>query len=242
MTPPTFSPEHPFDHYATDYEQALMRGLSVSGENREFFARGRVSWLAKRLQERLTRVRRVIDFGCGTGETTPLLHEHLAPEEVVGVEASAASLEVARQKHASPKTRFLSLDAPLEPGSFDLVYCNGVFHHIPPGERAGVIRHLAQALRPGGFFALFENNPYNPGTRYVMSRIPFDKDAILLSPREAKRLLAEGGFTTERVEYLFIFPRFLRFFRPLEPLLARLPLGAQYLVLGQKPQSAPATC
>ena len=40
------------------------------------------------------------------------------------------------------------------------------------------------ALRPGGLFAFWENNPWNPGTRLVMSRIPFDRDAITLSALE----------------------------------------------------------
>ena len=32
-------------------------------------------------------------------------------------------------------------------------------------------------------------------------------------------------------DFLFIFPRALRLFRPLERLVSRLPLGGQYMVL-----------
>src|SRR5437870_1900508 len=56
--------------------------------------------------------------------------------------------------------------------SFDLCYCNGVFHHIPPHERLGAARLIFRSLARGGHFALFENNPLNPGTRMVMRRIP----------------------------------------------------------------------
>ena len=67
-----------------------------------------------------------------------------------------------------------------------------------------------------------------------MNRIPFDRDAIMLSAPEAKRLLRSAEFDILRVDFLFIFPRALRALRSLEPVLSRLPLGAQYQVLVQK--------
>src|SRR4029434_4043103 len=73
-----------------------------------------------------------------------------------------------------------------------LVYCNGVFHHIPPQAREAAVAYVARALRPGGLWAFWENNPWNPGTRYAMHRIPFDRDAIPLTPPEARRLLQAG--------------------------------------------------
>jgi hypothetical protein len=83
-------------------------------------------------------------------------------------------------------------------------------------------------------FAFWENNPWNPGTRWVMSRIPFDRDAIKVGARRAVRMLEAAGFTVLRTEYLFIFPHALRRLRALERPLARFPLGAQYQVLAQK--------
>jgi len=38
------------------------------------------------------------------------------------------------------------------------------------------------------------NNPWNPGTRYVMSRCEFDEDAITLSPPQCRKLLRSSGF------------------------------------------------
>ena len=97
------------------------------------------------------------------------------------------------------------------------------------------IRFIASCLRPNGFFALWENNPWNPGARLVMSRIPFDRDAIMLSAREARKLITAAGLQVIRTDYRFIFPRFLSALRPIEELAVRLPLGAQYQVLCQKP-------
>ena len=68
-----------------------------------------------------------------------------------------------------------------------------------------------------------------------MSRIPFDRGAITISPPEARRLLRKAGFEIVRSDYLFFFPRILRWLRPLERRFAGIPLGAQYLVLARKP-------
>ena len=115
-----------------------------------------------------------------------------------------------------------------------------MFHHIPPAEREAAVAYVHGALRPGGIFALWENNPWNPGTRLVMRRIPFDRDAETLSAPATRRLLRAGGFEIERTDFLFVFPRPLRALRPLERRLARAPLGAQYLVLARKPASRAA--
>ena len=122
-------------------------------------------------------------------------------------------------------------------GDLDLVFCNGVFHHIPPLDRLDAMQFIYASLRGGGLFALWENNPWNPGTRYVMNRIPFDRDAITLSPLTGRQLVRKAGFEILQTDFCFYFPRLLRPLRPLERLLVKLPLGAQYLVLGRKPPS-----
>ena len=233
MNPPSPQPE--FDRYAADYDAALAQGISVSGEDKDFFAHGRVAWLAKCLREKSFRPKSVMDYGCGTGQAAPHLLGQLAAEKVLGVDVSEGLLAVARRDHGSARTEFLPL-AKYEPAAqLDLVFCNGVFHHIPPAERAAAIDYVFRSLKPGGLFALWENNPWNPGTRYVMSRIPFDRDAITLSPPAARRMLSAGDFEILRTDSAFYFPRAVGFLRGLEPLLAKLPLGAQYQVLARRP-------
>jgi SAM-dependent methyltransferase len=115
-------------------------------------------------------------------------------------------------------------------GTVDLVYTNGVFHHIPEPDRAAAVAYIHKCLRPEGIFALWENNPLNLGTRYVMSQCSFDHDAIPIRVGVAKGLLADC-FEIIAVNYLFFFPRFLSILRPLESYLTRVPLGAQYQIL-----------
>src|SRR5207245_2733032 len=170
----------------------------------------------RRLRALSERPRKVMDYGCGTGSSTRFFFELLDAEFVLGVDTSAKSLELAQTRYGS-KTEFLE-PRQYSPGEgIDLVYCSGVFHHIAPAERAGALAWIRRCLRPGGLFALWENNPWNPGTRLVMARIPFDRDAVTLRAREARRLLEAGGFEVLHTDFLFIFPNMLKRLRGIEP-------------------------
>jgi SAM-dependent methyltransferase len=235
------APEEPagtgseFDPYAEHYGHALAQGISVSGETKDYFARARVDWLRKRLAARGEAARCVLDFGCGTGCALPYFLELLAPERLLGVDISRRSLAVAARDHVDPRVSLhLYPRAPFA-GAADVAFCNGVFHHIPLPERAAAVAYVRAALRPGGLFAFCENNPWNPGTQLVMSRIAFDRDAVKVSIPAARRLLVAGGFEVLSVDTLFYFPAALRFLRGLEPALAALPLGAQYMMLARRP-------
>ncbi|MCP5526112.1 MAG: methyltransferase domain-containing protein [Verrucomicrobiales bacterium] len=229
-------PQGEFDAYATGYEAELNRGLSLTGEGREFYARGRVRWTARCLDRRQARIEAVLDFGCGTGDTLPLLREYLRPRRLAGIDVSARSLELAQRKFSAPDCRFVTpdeMEAAAE--SFNLVYTNGVFHHIPPTERPAVLDRLHRWLRPGGWLAFWENNAWHPGTRWIMSRVAFDRDARPFGAARARRLLRNAGFEIVETDFLFVFPRALGWLRPAESLLCRLPLGGQYQVLARRP-------
>lgn len=223
-----------FDTYAENYDEILAKGLAISGEDKDYFAKNRVTWLSMRLKGLHVPPQLVLEFGCGTGSSSTLLLNLLRAESYLGVDQAAKLLEKARQAYGSERINFVltSQYSPCE--EVNLVYSNGVFHHIPIDQRAYAVDYIYRALRPGGLLVLWENNPWNPGARYVMSRIPFDYDALVLSPPEIRRLLRGGGFEILRTDFLFIFPRILRWLRCLEPYFSRLPFGAQYMVLGRK--------
>jgi SAM-dependent methyltransferase len=225
--------ESEFDGFAGKYDEALERGISVSGEDKDFFAAGRVERLQRTLRLLGVKPSRILDFGCGTGSAIP--HLLTISDSVKGVDVSRASLEIARKSfHGDQRVDLEWLGDFPEEGVFDLAFCNGVFHHIPPDERAKAVETVRRSLKPDGLFAFWENNPWNPGTRIVMSRIPFDRDAIPLSPPEARDLLNSGGFEILGQEFHFYFPRCLSAFRFLEGILRRIPLGAQYQIIGRK--------
>lgn len=223
-----------FDRYGDDYDRALARALAPTGEPPRFFARGRVEWLQKKLQLHEFTPGSVLDYGCGTGGSIPFLKEILRPQRLMGVDISSTSLLRARQANPDGGVEFASCRDFAPHAEFDLVFCNGVFHHIAPRERTTAFRYVYDSLVPGGLFALWENNPWNPATTYVMGRCDFDKQAIPINPTEAARLLHSNGFRVIHSSSSFYFPRWLKRLRGLEPALSRVPLGAQYLLLARR--------
>jgi SAM-dependent methyltransferase len=225
-----------FDEFVQNYDDALERGLRVSGENKVAFATRRIRWLAKTLSELNQNPSSVLDYGCGIGDSSVLILEILGARKYLGVDTSPKSIQYANLKFGSAERHFAVPDpATAERDSFDLAYSNGVFHHIPLEDRPSAAKYVYRCLRPGGIFAFWENNPWNPGTLYIMSRIPFDRDAKTLSVITASHLLSDAGFKILRREFLFVFPRVLKHLRFLEPCLSVMPIGAQYQILCQRP-------
>lgn len=224
-----------FDDFAESYDKVLRKALAISGEDNRFFAQRRIAWLQQRLPRSEPLPRDVLDFGCGTGTSIPYFFDLLGAASVVGVDVSPMSLSVARRRHGS-RVVTLKLRCEYVPSAeIDLAFCNGVFHHVPLTERAEAVDYVQRALRPGGIFALWENNPWNPGARYCMRVNPFDKGARPLTADESQRLVRSAGLTVLATNYLFIFPRILSWLRRTEPWLSRLPFGAQYMILCRKP-------
>ncbi|HVA45520.1 MAG TPA: class I SAM-dependent methyltransferase [Pirellulales bacterium] len=226
-----------FDAYVETYDCACQRGLSLTGEDRDYYARRRVA-ITRTLCSDPAGVRQIIDFGCGLGHTAPLLLSAFPNASVLGIDNSRETIERACLAYGSKRVSFTCDDGDWPVADADLIYCNGVFHHIPKADRPPVVDRLLASVRPGGVFALWENNPWNPGTRLVMRRIPFDRDAITLSYREASALVRDAGFCVDKATFHFYFPALLNFLRSAEPLLSTIPLGGQYCVLARRPVCA----
>jgi SAM-dependent methyltransferase len=229
-----------FDAYAHSYEEVGTRALALSGEGQEYFARCRIAFLKWCVEDFPVRIGSILDFGCGIGSSISFLSQAFDTQRVVGVDVSADCLEVARRRNSPSSDFYLMDEFARRDDLVDLAFSNGVFHHIAPTARAAAVHSVARALSPGGIFALWENNPWNPGARYSMAQCEFDRDAIAVWPREAVRLVRAAGLRVLSVRFLFVFPRILKALRWSEWHLSRLPLGAQYQVLSQKPFRGPS--
>jgi SAM-dependent methyltransferase len=222
-------------NFSHEYDGMLHQGIKLSGEEKQYFISGRLQDLRRHLPAGFVP-RRILDYGCGIGDTTKILAEMYPQAKVDGFDTDDRAITHAKKIYDLPKLTFYNTYDFLIDRKYDLCYSNGVFHHILPDQRPAVVKQIRQALIPGGFFALFENNPWNPGTRLVMARIPFDREARVVSPPQAYRLLRQGGFAIQNFcRFLFYFPRPLWFLRRFEHFLSRVPLGAQYYILALKP-------
>jgi SAM-dependent methyltransferase len=220
-----------FDRYANDYKVMLDDSLAPLGGFNDYYLHRKVLLLEKSVKNN-GGIQSVLDFGCGLGGTTLMLQKAFADARVVGVDISSNSIEQARLQSPGIEFGCIADDAFMAScwGTFDLVYVANVFHHVPLIERSIVMSTLKKMLAPNGRVFFFEHNPYNPITKWVVARCEFDRDAILLTPHEARSLFEESGFTVDRTMHFLFFPHMLRFLSKIESSLKWLPLGAQYCV------------
>lgn len=217
------SREAKFDPYAAGYQRLVADSVSASGESPEYFQLYKIQCLEQR---GLLSAGPILDFGCGVGGLTQ--HLGSAHRDVHGYDPSAESLQEARAK--VPNAKFHASIQEIPDGHFGLAVLSGVLHHVPPSERAELARTVRKKLRPGGTLAVFEHNPFNPLTQRAVRMCPFDDDAVLLWPWQARSLLRGAGFSTTALDFIVFFPRPLAGLRRFESRLRWLPAGAQYLV------------
>ncbi|MCP3983767.1 MAG: class I SAM-dependent methyltransferase [bacterium] len=113
------------------------------------------------LQELPRRPDSVLDVGCGHGRFAAQLHALGMDPDYLGVDGSAALLELAAARSDLPaRCRFLEVDileAPraIPEGPFDLIALFGVLHHVPgEARRQTLLRSLGERVAPGGTLAL----------------------------------------------------------------------------------------
>lgn len=222
-----------FDHYATTYNRTVQAAITASGESVEYFARLKARLVAERLNGRSPG--RILDFGCGIGNTTRSLAREFPRATLVGYDQSGDSIAVAQANANDTRIEYRTDQEsrlPFADASFDLMFASCVFHHIERTAHASWVEEAARVLAPGGSFFVFEHNPLNPFTLHVVRTCPFDRGVRLLGAGYADRMLREAGFKSTAVRYYFFFPRVLRVLRPTERYLGSIPLGAQYYVHG----------
>jgi SAM-dependent methyltransferase len=228
-----------FDRFAESYSAALNASIGFSGYESAFFDERKIRELHGFLKLRglADSPFRFLNFGCGVGNSERYIRRYFPRAAVYSVDPSRESIEIARQNNSGlGDITFGVIDGnriPFE-HEFDVVLAANVFHHIPPGERVAVLKHIFQKTSERGYLFIFEHNPFNPLTRKVVNSCPFDENAVLLNPFYTNGILRRSGFTGRRMRFIHFFPKFLAFLTPLEKLLRKFPLGAQYYFIASK--------
>jgi SAM-dependent methyltransferase len=241
---PTVRPAAEFDRYAEGYDGGMDNPLKrLLGSAPEDFLRVKIDWMLNDLRRRPVRsagsaLPHLLDYGCGDGLFLRVLHEQGFAGKFAGCDVSVEMLRQAVNAWAdrTPPDFFLLRDENINQTArrCDIIVVCAVLHHIEPDVRAAIYRKVHGLLNPGGRVYVFEHNPYNPVTNWVVKHTPIDQNAILLRPGEVKQGLADAEFRDVGVCYQMFFPPRLRFLRGVESLLRWLPLGGQYAVWGEK--------
>ncbi len=106
--------------------------------------------LADHYADRL-RARRVLDLGCGAGDSVDLFRSVDPAVSWVGADIDDSAEVAARTRTDADFVTFDGRRLPFDDAGFDLVYCKQVLEHVEhPRE---LVAEAARVLRPGGHLA-----------------------------------------------------------------------------------------
>jgi 2-polyprenyl-3-methyl-5-hydroxy-6-metoxy-1,4-benzoquinol methylase len=160
---------------------------------------------------------RVLDLGCGEGSNAILLAK--AGAYVVGVDLSSASIKLCRARmaregledraefHCTPLETF-----PLPAQTFDVVWGDGILHHVID-ELDTLLPRLAAAAKPGAKIVFAEPVAFSRWLRTLRRHVPIHVDA---TPDERPLERAEIAIIARHMPYLqrrpfLLFSRLSRF-------------------------------
>ncbi len=123
---------------------------------------------------------------------------------------------------------------PYRDNQFSLVFTICVMHHVPPPLWTTFVAEMHRVIKPCGLALVFEHNPYNPATQYIVKTCEIDKDAVLLRPGKLRGMFVRAGFAAVHTRSIISVPPAGQFLTGLDTILGYLPFGAQYYLSGLK--------
>ena len=128
------------------------------------------------LGPRLEAGGRVLDVGCGGGWAVVQIAERFPETHCVGIDVERYSVDLARQliieRGLTDRCEALvrSIDELGEDETYDVVTSFLVVHEIPPTLKPAAFAAVARALKPGGYFLIFDE--VYPETDEELGRMP----------------------------------------------------------------------
>jgi SAM-dependent methyltransferase len=153
-----------FHRYSSPATHSRCGTLSVMGLKTTLLEQTLVyrAWQAPFVEQKLTpvfanndlsRIRRVLDVGCGPGTNTA----HFVGADYLGVDINERYIKFARQRHGR---NFLVTDVrdfrPDPKDRFDFILANSFLHHLDTEDVIGILSHLQSLLTEDGHIHILE--------------------------------------------------------------------------------------
>jgi ubiquinone/menaquinone biosynthesis C-methylase UbiE len=224
-----------FDDYAGSYRDEVQSSINFIGQDVDFFHELKAKKLIELAQKYFTDYKniKILDIGCGIGLIDFRIKKEF--QNLFGVDIEEQTVKKAEEKNPEVSYQvYDGLKLPFDDNTIDLAFAINVVHHVPSRHWGNFIKEMYRVLKPGGYAAIFEHNPYNPLTRLAVNRCEFDRDAELINRGKVKNYYIKAGFSIEASSYIAFFPFSQNFFRKIEKTIGWLPMGAQYFITSKK--------
>lgn len=158
--------------------------------------------------------KKIVDIGCGPGNSTAVLREVFPEAEIRGIDSSASMIERARAKHGD--LDFSLCSAEELDGTYDLLFSNACLQWIP--NHGMLIPHLMEKLTDGGALAvqmpMNREEPLYQIIRTVAAESKWDFQKVCfetndtLAPEEYFNILSDcsGSFEQWETVYYHVLP------------------------------------
>ena len=117
----------------------------------------------------LTEVARVVDLGCGPGNSTGLLVQRFPAARVSGLDSSADMIAAARKRLPDVQFEVAEIDKWTDQGPFDVIFANAVLQWVP--DHASLLPALASRLSDGGSLAIQMPDNLNEPSHRLMREV-----------------------------------------------------------------------
>jgi ubiquinone/menaquinone biosynthesis C-methylase UbiE len=157
----------------------------------------------------LSRAKKIVDVGTGSGALLPLIQKASPSAIVLGVDNSEGMLRLAKDKHPGPLALMDVQKLELEDNQFDVAVVAYVLFHLPRPERC--LAEVNRVLRPGGVVGTVtwgaEHVPraetiwdeeLEAAGAHVQGLPAADNRGCCDSPEKVAALLGQAGFVSTR--------------------------------------------
>lgn len=156
---------------------------------------------------------RVLELGCGIGETTEVLLKSCPNIQISAIDLSEAYIAKAKQRLGTYTNlefhKIAAEDDLTNMGEFDLVISSYMFHELPREIREKLIKNAYKALKKSGTLHLIDSLQWddNPKFNWALKQFPIDFHEPFYAnyiKHPLNKMLEEESFSIESTNYYFL--------------------------------------
>jgi len=229
-----------FDNYAKNYFKEMSHPLrNIISKDGDYFIEAKYNII----KDAFTLIKNskdgfvAVDIGTGLG-----LFEHFFNKENIKIFALDLSFNMLKigQLINPLKLKGLyfqgdALSIPLHENFSDIVFASCVFHHLLEDEIRIVLKEMTRICKQNGLIIVFEHNPYNIITKFVVKTTKLDRNANLLKPEEIIKMMGVSKLNLIEVKYfLYGNNKVDAWVEKRIPFASKFPLGGQFCIIAKK--------